>query len=120
MNNKRQIGKVQEELAKTYLEKEGYQILTSNYYSRVGEIDLIAMDGKYLVFVEVKYRSNNHYGYPEEALTYYKMKSIIKTAKWYLVRHGISEDAPCRFDVVTILGENVKIYKNAFTINDCY
>ena len=120
MYNKRQIGKKQEELAKIYLQDSGYEIIASNYYSRFGEIDIIARDDNYLVFVEVKYRSNCQYGYPEEAITYYKMKSIIKTANWYLLRHGISENTPCRFDVVTIFGEEVSVHQDAFTINDCY
>ena len=66
--NKRQTGADQEVLAAVWLEKQGLRILEKNYRCRQGEIDLIARDGRYLVFVEVKYRKGIHTGHPSEAV----------------------------------------------------
>ena len=65
--NKRKTGQEQEVKAACFLKTQGYQILERNYRCKKGEIDLIAREGQYLVFVEVKYRSTNESGLPEEA-----------------------------------------------------
>lgn len=120
MYNKRVIGNDKEQLVAAYLKERGYEILCSNYFCRTGELDLIAKDGNYLVFIEVKFRSNIKNGYPEEAITRRKMHSMIKTANQYLLRHGLSFDTPCRFDVVVVLGDTIKVYQNAFSIEEGY
>ena len=107
-------------MAISYLRKQGFEILEKNYYCRVGEIDLIGTEQGYLSFIEVKYRKNSRLGYPEEAVGRTKMRSIIKTAQNYLLRHGLSYDTPCRFDVVVILGNDLTLYRNAFDYNDVY
>lgn len=112
--NKREVGYEYEQKAAVYLQNQGYEILESNYNMRTGEIDLIAKDGEYYAFIEVKYRSSIRNGYPEEAVDYRKMKHITKTASLYLLRHGLSEFTPCRFDVVVILKGEMKLLKNAF------
>ena len=68
MQNKRKTGAEYEEKAASWLEKQGMRILEKNYRCREGEIDLVAMDGSYLVFVEVKYRRDQHAGHPAEAV----------------------------------------------------
>lgn len=85
-----------------------------NFYCRGGEIDVIAKENGYLVFIEVKYRSTGRMGYPEEAIAPYKMQRIIQTAKKYLYEKRYPSDTPVRFDVVVILGEEISIIKNAF------
>lgn len=120
MYNKRKIGGTNEQRAKEYLESIGYQIIECNYFTRVGEIDIVAKEDNYLVFVEVKSRSNLGKGYPEEAVQIRKMKSMIKTANYYLLRHGLSFDTPCRFDVVSILEDNITVYKDAFQLDDAF
>ena len=116
-NNKRLVGAGYERLAGAYLESIGYQITAYNYRCRKGEIDLIARDGEYLVFCEVKYRSDLSKGTPEEAVDHRKQKRISGCALYYLVTHGLT-DVPCRFDVIGILGRGGKPqithYKNAF------
>ncbi|MBS6644752.1 MAG: YraN family protein [Clostridiaceae bacterium] len=112
--NKRETGGCYEDMAAAYLEKEGYHILERNYYTRQGEIDLIAMDGDYLVFIEVKYRKDLKKGHPAEAVAYQKQQKIIKSARYYLYKHHLSEDKPCRFDVVSILNDEIQLIKNAF------
>ena len=120
MYNKRTIGSDKEMLAAKYLTEHGYVILEQNFYTRHGEIDIIAMNQNYLVFIEVKYRTSSKIGTPEEAVTQRKQNSIIHAAKYYLYRHGISFDTPCRFDVIVILNDNITLYKNAFDMPGNY
>lgn len=120
MYNKRTIGSQQEQFAADYLVEHGYRIIEKNFFARHGEIDIIAKDEAYLVFVEVKYRTNTKNGLPEEAVSRRKQQSIIKAATYYLYRHGISFDTPCRFDVVVVLKDTITLYKNAFDISDNY
>ena len=119
MENRRKTGKNYEERAAEYLIGQGFSILCQNFYSRYGEIDLIAKDGEYLVFVEVKYRKNRVCGSPFEAVNANKQRRICRTAFYYCYKNGYKGDTPCRFDVVAILGscaEEAKIehIKNAF------
>lgn len=116
MYNKRTIGSEKEILAIEYLQEHGYTILEQNFFTRHGEIDIIAMNDNYLVFLEVKYRTSTKKGLPEEAVSPRKQHSIINAAKYYLYRHGISYDTPCRFDVIVILKDTITLYKNAFDI----
>lgn len=113
--NKRKLGAKAEQIAADFLEKQGYHILQHNFYSRAGEIDIIAKEGEYLVFVEVKYRSNASKGMPEEAVTLRKRASLIKTARYYLMKKYYNQEIPCRFDVVAILENEIRIIKNAFS-----
>ena len=76
MENKRAVGSRYEEETAAFLQKNGYRILEKNFRDRRGEIDLIAKDGRTLVFVEVKYRKNVRNGYPEEAVDTRKQKKI--------------------------------------------
>ena len=112
--NKRAVGSHKEQLAAEFLKDQGYLIREMNFQCRSGEIDIVARDGRYLVFVEVKYRADGRTGEPEEAVTIYKQNTIRKVARFYLLRHGFSEDTPCRFDVVGIKGEIIRVTRNAF------
>ncbi len=114
--NKRQIGAEYEQKAVQYLQEAGYHILDRNYRCRMGEIDIIAMQKGYLCFVEVKYRSGHRQGLPEEAVNYRKQQTIIRTAEVYMKQKRISFDTPCRFDVVAIDGEEVRLIQNAYTL----
>lgn len=112
--NTRKIGAAHEKEAAAFLKQKGYEIIQMNYRCRMGEIDLIAKDGEYLVFVEVKYRKDEQSGNPFEAVHYKKQRMISKVAAYYLMRHGFSTEQPCRFDVVGIVGSEVTLIKNAF------
>ena len=114
--NKREQGKRYEDLAADWLCRKGFQILQKNFRCRTGEIDLVARDGGTLVFVEVKYRKNAASGHPEEAVSLFKQQKIIRTAQFYLCRFGISEDIPCRFDIIAIEGDRIRHIKNAFSV----
>jgi len=112
--NKRRLGKEFEEMASAYLAEKGYKIIETNFWCRTGEIDLIAKDGKYLVFIEVKYRKDSGKGMPLEAVDFRKMKNITRVSRFYLYKNQIPEDYPCRFDVVSIMGKEITLIQNAF------
>lgn len=111
--NKRTTGNDYEKIAGAYLEKLGYQILKYNFYSRAGEIDIIAMHEGYLVFLEVKYRKDKDKGHPLEAVSARKQQIICRCALFYMRKNGLL-DVPVRFDVVGILGEEIQLIQNAF------
>ena len=117
---RKELGQKGEETAALYLRRKGYKIIEQNYrYSRLGEIDLIAQEGKDLVFVEVKTRSSSSFAEPEEAVNYQKQKRIIKLAQGYLLNQKLDQ-VSCRFDVVSIIIDqggkikSIKLIRDAF------
>lgn len=112
--NKRTIGTQKEDMAARFLTGCGLKIKELNFRNRFGEIDIIALDGKYTVFVEVKYRKSAAKGSPEEAVDLKKAVKISKVADYYMVCKKMSSDAMIRFDVVAIEGDDIRWYKNAF------
>ena len=118
IKNRRETGSRYEELAAASLIRMGFEILEQNYRCRLGEIDLIARDGRYLVFLEVKYRSSGLSGDPAEAVDRKKQRRIIQAARYYLLTHGLGEDTPCRFDVAAILGEEMHLIRDAFWMEE--
>lgn len=111
--NKRKTGALYEQAAGYYLEQQGYQVLEYNYRCRIGEIDLIAKEGIYLVFCEVKYRINGWRGNPLEAVDAGKQYKIYRCAQYYMTERHLGE-IPCRFDVIGIEGGRVTLIKDAF------
>lgn len=110
------LGARGEEIAVAYLQAKGYILLEVNYRTKLGEIDCIFMDGKELVFVEVKTRTSVRYGDPLEAVGRKKWQQITRTAQLYLSRNKKHECA-FRFDVIGIVsGTPVQIdhIENAF------
>ena len=112
--NNRAVGAAYEKRAGEYLKSQGYHILEYNYRCRIGEIDIVARQGGYLVFVEVKYRADNAAGNPLEAVTAAKQRTISKVASYYCLTHGYGTYTPCRFDVAAILDKQIKVIQNAF------
>lgn len=112
--NKRQTGTSYEIKAEEYLIEKGYRILERNFQNRSGEIDIIAKDGEYFCFVEVKYRATNDFGSPFEAVDIRKQNQIRKVAAYYLMKQKLSEWTPCRFDVIGFVGEEMTHIENAF------
>lgn len=111
--NNRKIGTDYEKLLILYLEQHGYEILQTNYRCRFGEVDIIARQDGYLVFIEVKYRKNTRCGMPAEAVDIRKQKRISGTTMYYLAEQGLGE-VPVRFDVASVLGEEITLIQNAF------
>jgi putative endonuclease len=111
------LGRIGEDLACAELEKRGYAILERRYRRRGGELDIVARDGRTVVFVEVKTRDGRDFGEAAEAVTARKQRRMTRVALDYLTRHHLTECA-CRFDVVSIHVENelpvVELFRNAF------
>ena len=112
--NTRAEGAAWEKRAAEYLAARGMKIRERNFRCRQGEIDLIGRDGRYLVFFEVKYRKTARNGIPAEAVGYVKQQRIRYTAQFYLYSRHYQEDMPCRFDVVSILGDQISWIRDAF------
>ena len=116
------LGRHGEALAERALRRAGLRILERRFRCRGGEIDLIAEDGRTLVFAEVKTRSGVAFGLPAEAVTAAKQRRIVRAARLYLSRRGLWE-RPCRFDVITfdrhggLLPWRLRHYRNAFQPN---
>lgn len=95
------LGRWGEELAAHYLERRGLRVLQRNLRTPVGEIDILARDGKTLVFVEVKTRRSLAFGSPQEAVGPTKRRQILRAAQWHL--SSVATGTSVRFDVVAIL-----------------
>ncbi len=111
------LGEIGESLACAELERRGYAILARRYRCRSGEIDIIALDGSTVVFVEVKTRAGADYGSGADAVTRTKRRRLVATANDFIMRQRLV-DRRCRFDVVVIAldgqGPTVEVYTNAF------
>ena len=112
--NKRAVGGEKEFLAAEYLKQQGYVILDMNYRCRQGEVDIVARDGAYLVFVEVKYRKSAVCGAPAEAVDFRKQQRICYAARHYLMTKRLPSDQPVRFDVAAVMKDQIQIIQNAF------
>ena len=108
-------GQYSEDTAAEYLKSQGYRVLERNWRFHRNEIDIIAMDGSCLVFVEVKARKSSLHGFGFEAVDCKKQRLIRKVAEAYLIfRHLSLTGTPCRFDVISIDGDTISLFKNAF------
>jgi len=101
------IGKQGEALAKGFLEKKGYHVVTQNWRYQKAEIDIIAKYGNQIVIVEVKTRTSLEFENPKEAVTITKQKRIVKAADAFIQEQNI--DLECRFDIISVLIEGKKI-----------
>lgn len=97
LNTKTQ-GKIAEDRACEFLQKQGVKLVEKNYNCRSGEIDLIMQDKQALVFVEVRYRNKNDYGTALDSVDQHKIKKLILAANHYISTHQV--DQPMRFDVI--------------------
>ncbi len=112
--NKRIIGFEKELFASEYLQRNGLVILDKNFYTPTGEIDIVAKDEDYIVFVEVKYRKTLNYGNPLESIGKSKISKIVKASRYYLYKNHYSTEVLVRFDCIGILGKEITWIKNAF------
>lgn len=115
----REIGDEGEELATAYLESKGYTILERNYHFERAEVDIVAYDNEScIVFAEVKTRSSNTFGEPEEFVDDQKIQNVYKAAEAWLYERKM-DGTPVRFDVISILQKDneapdIKHFENAF------
>lgn len=90
-----------EDAAVEFLQKKGYRIIDRNFRRGYGEIDIIALKDRVLVFIEVKSRTSSKFGEPRESITYFKLKSLVKTAEFYKHTHSNLPDA-MRIDAIFV------------------
>lgn len=96
-----ELGRMGERMASEHLERQGYVICQTNYRCEVGEMDIVALDGECLAFVEVRTRKSRKFGSPEESITAAKRQKLVEVAETYLQEHG-SAPPEWRIDVVSI------------------
>jgi len=114
MNNKIK-GKTGEDIAANYLKNKGYEIIDRNFRTNVGEIDIIAAGDGFLVFVEVKERFSEKFGYAAEAVNHFKRRKINQVASQYINKYRMYNSC-VRFDVVEVYMEDKRVehIENAF------
>jgi len=119
-NTRKMLGSFGENEAQKYLEDQDYKILEKNFKCSHGEIDIIALQEKELVFIEVRTRSSLSFGEPYESINKVKQKRLIKLAQYYLKYKNI-KNCNMRFDVVSVLADKrdfkikkIELIKNAF------
>ena len=107
-------GKYGENMARDYLLKKGFIFIEANFKNKIGEIDLIMSDEKWLVFVEVKYKSDDRLGIPEEMISKNKIWQVKRVAESYLIekKGDVGFFEKYRIDAVCILGKHIKHYEN--------
>lgn len=112
------VGKWGEQAVATWLEQQGFRLLARNWRRREGEIDLIAMQGATLVFIEVKTRRSETFGAPEESVDTRKQSRLARLAQRYLDENPLLTFEECRFDVVVVdltrYPARFRHYPNAF------
>ena len=111
--NKRQSGSIGEDMAVEFLKSRGVKILERNYQNRFGEIDIIGREDNTLLFIEVKYRKNESFGYPLEAVGFAKREKIRKMARFFLNENHYYH-YNIRFDCIGIIGSQIEWIKGAF------
>lgn len=119
LDRRKKAGDYGENVAKGYLEAKGYAILTQNFRAFGGEVDIVAKDGDYIVFIEVKYRKQLAYGRPVAAVTESKRRKIVAAAYGYLAQNGRGDEY-CRFDIIEVFGREqlaINHIENAFGEN---
>ncbi len=117
------LGKNGEDLAAEFLKQNGYKVLARNFRTKLGELDIVALDKGTVCFVEVKARSSAAFGRPEESVYPAKQRQIIKAALIFLQEKKLT-DKFCRFDVVAVdfstSEPGIEIIKNAFESDERY
>jgi len=101
-----QLGKDAEHLAASYLQRKGFSIVARNYRYKRAEIDIIAQKGACLLFIEVKARTSNRFGYPEEFVFPAKQALLREAAENYIIAHDWNQ--AIRFDIIAVLQRNGK------------
>ena len=123
MSAKNASGKYGEYYAAKYLNDHGYKILHRNYKCRIAEIDIVALDGNTLCFIEVKTRKDKLHGFGAEFVNKAKIEKLVLGARSYIASHNASNDI--RFDVVEVYGRvmtggfavsEINVIKNAFDV----
>ncbi len=104
MTNTRIIGAKGEDIASSYLTSKGYRIIDRNFQTKLGELDIVAEKGEFIIFIEVKYRSNLSFGYPYEAVNSHKLFKLKKMVEVYMLVNKVKKQA--KVEILSIWEEN--------------
>lgn len=111
---KTETGIAGEIAAQEHLTKLGYKILDKNInYPNIGELDIVASEGKTLVFVEVRTRADNAFGHPFETVNRAKQQKIIRASRRYIQEHKLKYEF-FRYDVIAVIHDKIEHLQNAF------
>ena len=111
-----ELGRAGEKSAVRFLRRKRYRIVARNYRCPMGEIDIVALDGATIVFVEVKTRSDREYADPQDAVNAAKQRRLVRAAKVFL-QHTRSQGRACRFDIVAVTLDGQKAYEIEHFVN---
>lgn len=118
-----ELGQRGEQVAVDFLKNHGYNIISINYHTPLGEIDIIAKDKKTICFIEVKTRRTQRFGQPAEAVGVAKQRKISQAALMFLKQNRLL-NSPSRFDLILIsylnMQRKIKLIRNAFNLDDRY
>ena len=106
-SSRAEIGKWGEDIAARYLEDKGYKIVARHFTHRIGEIDIVAAKGGRIIFVEVKTRTNNRFGAPEESIGWSKQNKLRRTADVYMLQHRL-HNVPYQIDSVAVMYDRMR------------
>lgn len=118
LKNRLKLGQAFETKALTYLRSQGLELIERNFRAKCGEIDLIMSENNEIIFVEVKYRTSEHYGSASECVTASKQAKLKKTAQvWLAANQKSPHHSYFRFDVITVTGKDhhIEWIQNALT-----
>jgi len=118
-----ELGQKGEKIAVNFLKRNGYSIITTNYRTRLGQIDIVAKEKNTVCFVEVKTRQTQRFGRPYEAIEATKVRKLSQVALLFLKQNRLLS-SPARFDVVSIFYQDIRpqieLIKNAFELDYHY
>ncbi|QOW21568.1 MULTISPECIES: YraN family protein [Lysobacteraceae] len=121
--DRRGLGSAVEAAARDHLIDAGLRPVAANANYRLGELDLVMLDGDTLVFIEVRYRRDDRFGGGAASVDFRKQRKLVRAAQLFLQRHPRYADRPCRFDVVEAEGEpaapRLNWLRDAFRADDC-
>lgn len=116
MATTQEAGRQAELAAEKFLNDQGFKLINRNFAFKTGEIDLIMARQALLIFVEVRMRRNGNFGSGADTVTYAKQQKIIRTAQYFLQKHGHNRWQDYRFDVISI-ADQIDWIHNAFTLD---
>jgi len=106
-------GMLGEKYAARYLSEHGYKILQTNYKCKIAEIDIVALDGKTLCFIEVKTRQDKLHGFGTDFINSAKIDKLVLGARSYIAHN--KTNCPVRFDIVEVYG---RVMQNGFSVSE--
>lgn len=123
VTDRRSLGAAIEAAARDHLVDAGFRPVAGNVNYRLGELDLVMLDGTTLVFIEVRYRRDDRFGGGAASVDFRKQRKLVRAAQLFLQRHPRYANGPCRFDVVEAEGDpaapQLRWLRDAFRADDC-